>query len=134
MMLSRFSPDGRWLAYASDESGSYEIYVQPFTADGKLGGNKQRISTNGGNHPRFRRDGQELFYVASDRQMMAVKINGTTFAPPTALFKTRLLRVLIGAGIDYDVTPDGQRFLIGTLVSEPPPVSVILNWTAIAKR
>ncbi len=131
---AQFSPDGRWLAYASDESGSYEIYVQPFTADGKLGGEKKPVSTNGGNQPRWRRDGQELFYVAPDGQMMAVKINGAEFATPTALFKTRMMRTFMGAGIDYDVTPDGQRFLIGTMIGEPTPVSVILNWTAGVKQ
>ena len=70
---AQFSPDGSWLAYVSDESGGYEVYVQPFTADGRPGGAKLRISTNGGNQPRFRRDGQELFYIAADGQMMAVR-------------------------------------------------------------
>ena len=91
---AQLSPDGRWLAYVSDESGSYEVYVQPFSADGKLGGAKARISTGGGNQPRWRRDGGELFYVAGDGQMMAVavKTSGATFeqGTPKALFKTRL--------------------------------------------
>jgi Tol biopolymer transport system component len=135
---AQLSADGHWLAYVSDESGSYEVYMQPFTADGKLGGAKQRISTSGGNHPRFRRDGRELFYVAADGQMMAValKPSGATFEfePPKALFKTRMLTGLIQSGIEYDVTADGQRFLIGTQVGEPSPVSVILNWTAGVKK
>ncbi|MDQ3012214.1 MAG: protein kinase, partial [Acidobacteriota bacterium] len=135
---AQLSPDGHWLAYVSDESGSYEIYVQPFTPSGpdagKLGGDKQRISTGGGSQPRFRRDGQELFYVAADGQMMVVKRNGATFETPKALFKTRMLTGLIRPGIDYDVTADGQRFLIGTQVGEPTPVSVILNWTAEVKQ
>ncbi len=137
---AQLSPDGHWLAYASDESGNYEIYVQPFTANGKLGGNKQRISTSGGKHPRFRRDGRELFYVAADGQMMAValKPGGATFEfeTPKALFKTRMLTGLLQSGIEYDVTADGQRFLIGTMVGEAnaTPVSVILNWTAGLKR
>ncbi|MDQ3686741.1 MAG: protein kinase [Acidobacteriota bacterium] len=131
---AQLSPDGRWLAYTSDESGSYEIYVQPFTAEGKLGVDKKRISTNGGSQPRWRRDGQELFYVAADGQMMAVKASGATFAAPAALFKTRMLTGLLQSGIEYDVTADGERFLIGTQVGEAAPVSVILNWTAEAKR
>jgi eukaryotic-like serine/threonine-protein kinase len=131
---AQISPDGHWLAYVSDESGSYEIYVQPFTAEGKLGGDKKRISISGGSHPRFRRDGQELFYVATDGQMMAVKINTGTFETPKALFKTRLLTGIIQTGIEYDVTADGQRFLIGTQVGEPTPVSVILNWMAGLKK
>ncbi|NOT63555.1 MAG: hypothetical protein HOP19_25365, partial [Acidobacteria bacterium] len=134
MLHAQLSPDGHWLAYVSDESGSYEIYVQPFTAEGKLGGDKKRISTSGGSQPRFRRDGQELFYIAADGQMMAVKINSTTFETPTALFKTRMLNGPIQPGIEYDVTADGQRFLIGTKVGEATPVSVILNWTVGLKK
>jgi Tol biopolymer transport system component len=134
----QFSPDGRWLAYVSDESGSYEIYVQSFTAEGKLGGNKVRVSPQGGNYPRWRRDGQELFYVATDEQMMAVPVqtSGTTFeaGAPVALFKTHLMPLLFSNPSEYDVTPDGQRFLVGTLVGKPAPVSVILNWTAELKK
>jgi eukaryotic-like serine/threonine-protein kinase len=131
---AQLSPDGHWLAYVSDESGSYEIYVQAFTADGKLGGDKVRVSPGGGSQPRFRRDGQELFYVATDGQMMVAKRNGATFETPKALFKTRMLTGLIRPGIDYDVTADGQRFLIGTQVGEPTPVSVILNWAEGLKK
>src|SRR4029077_6629677 len=109
---AQLSPDGRWRAYVSDESGSYEVYVQPFSADGKLGGAKARISTGGGNQLRWRRDGGELFYVAGDGQMMAVvvKTSGAAFeqGTPKALFKTRL--AMVGPmllGIQYDVTADG---------------------------
>jgi Tol biopolymer transport system component len=134
----QLSPDMHWLVYASDESGSYEIYVQPFTADGKLGSDKVRISTSGGKHPRFRRDGKELFYVATDGHMMAVALHASEtkfeFEPPKALFKTRMLSTLTQFGIGYDVTSDGQRFLIGTQVGEPSPVSVILNWTEGLKK
>jgi len=137
-LQAQLSPDGRWLAYVSDESGSYEIYVQAFTQSGpdagKLGGDKRRISAAGGSQPRFRRDGQELFYVAADGVMMAVKRNGATFETPKALFKTRILTGLIKPGIDYDVTADGQRFLIGTQLGDATPVSVILNWTAGVKK
>ncbi len=132
---AQLSPNGRWLAYVSNESGSFEVYVQPFTADGKLGGDKVRISTGGGNQPRWRRDGGELFYVAGDRQMMAVGVqtSGATFerSAPKALFKTRILTDSpLQLGFLYDVTADGQRFLIRSQVGEAPPVSVILNWTA----
>ena len=81
---AQLSPDGHWLAYVSDESGSYEVYVQPFTADGKLGGDKQRISTGGGNSPRWRRDGGELFYIAADAQMMAVTVQTSGGGSSTA--------------------------------------------------
>jgi serine/threonine protein kinase len=134
-----FSPDGRWLAYTSDETGNYEIYVQSFSADGKLAADKQRVSTNGGTYPVWRRDGSELFFVAPDGQMMssAVKTGGTEFqfGAPKPLFKTRMLAWITNFH-EYDVSPDGQRFLIGTLVGEPkaPPPTVILNWSAILKK
>jgi Tol biopolymer transport system component len=136
---AQLSPDGRWLAYVSDESGSYEIYVQPFTAEGKLGGDKRRISTGGGNQPRWRRAGGELFYVADDGQMMAVAVrtSGASFehGAPQALFKTRIWRdAPMLLGISYDVSADGQRFLIATIVGEASPVNVILNWTAGVKK
>ena len=134
-----FSPDGRWLAYTSDETGNYEIYVQSFSADGKLAADKQRVSTNGGTYPLWRRDGSELFFVAPDGQMMssAVKTAGTEFqfAAPKSLFKTRMLAWITNFH-EYDISPDGQRFLIGTLIGEPkaPPPTVILNWTAALKK
>ncbi len=132
---AQLSPTGNYLAYVSDESGRYEVYVQSFNTDGKLGGAKTRISTGGGNQPRWRRDGQELFYVAADGQMMAVgvKTSGSTFeqGSPIALFKTRIVSAgPMLLGLQYDVTADGQRFLISTMVGEATPVSVILNWTA----
>ena len=133
------SPNGRWLAHTSDETGNYEIYVQSFSADGKLGADKKRVSTSGGRFPVWRRDGSELFFVAADGQMMsaAVKTDGTEFqfAAPKSLFKTRMLAWVTNFH-EYDVSPDGQRFLIGTLVGEPkaPPPTVILNWTADLKK
>jgi serine/threonine protein kinase len=135
----QFSPNGRWLAYASDESGSYEIYVRSFTADGRVGGDKKRISSNGGMQPKWRGDGQELFYIADDGQMMsvAVKTGGPEFEDGTAkaLFKTRML-ARSRLFHEYDVTADGQRFLIGTLIGESKatPPTVILNWTADLKK
>ena len=135
---AQISPNGRWLAYVSDESGRNEVYVQSFTAEGRLGGNKVRVSPNGGLHPRFRRDGRELFYVAANGEMMVTALNPNSstfeFAYPQALFKTRLLPGHYNVGIEYDVTADGQRFLIGTLVDEPPPVQVLLNWAVGLKR
>ncbi len=134
------SPDGRWLAYTSDETGNYEIYVQSFSSDGKLGADKKRVSTAGGKLPVWRRDGGELFFVAADGQMMAssVRIGGTEFqfAAPKPLFKTRTLALEGGIFHEYDVSPDGQRFLIGTLIGEPtaPPPTVILNWTVALKK
>jgi serine/threonine protein kinase len=133
------SPNGRRLAYASDETGNYEIYVQSFSTDGKLGADKKRVSTTGGVLPVWRRDGSELFFVAADGQMMssAVKTGGIEFefAAPKPLFKTRIMAWVLGFH-EYDVSPDGQRFLIGTLIGETKaaPPTVILNWTAGLKK
>ncbi len=133
----QLSPDGRWLAYSSDESGSYEIYVRSFTVDGKVGDDKQRISTNGGKQPIWRGDGKELFYIASDGQMMAVavKLGEAAFesSAPQSLFKTKMLARVVH---EYDASADGQRFLIGTRIGESKaaPPTVILNWMAEMKR
>ena len=134
----QLSADGRWLAYRSDVDGSYEIYVRSFTADGKAGTERRRISTGGGSQPRFRRDGRELFYLADDGWMMAVTLTttATTFdsKAPTRLFKARMLTRGFEPQFEYDVTRDGQRFLIGNILDgpdgSPPRPMVILNWTA----
>src|SRR5262249_3556051 len=129
----RPSPNGRWLAYSTDETGSYEIYVQSFSADGKLGADKKRVSTTGGRLPVCRRDGSERFFVAADGQLMSssVKTGGTEFefSAPKALFKTRMFAWNTNFH-EFDVSPDGQRFLIGTLIGESKaaPPTVILNW------
>jgi eukaryotic-like serine/threonine-protein kinase len=136
---SQISPDGRWLAYTTDETGDYEIYVQSFTTDGKLGADKKRISTAGGRFPVWRRDSTELFFVAADGSLMAsaVKTGGAEFEfdTPKPLFKTRMLG-WIGNAHEYDVSPDGQRFIIGTLIGDTKaqPPTVILNWTADFKK
>jgi len=123
------SPDGRWIAYQSDESTRPEVYVQGFpTSSGKF-----QVSTNGGRSPRWRRDGKELFYLSPERKMMAVdvKSTATTFETtrPLELFQTR---VAAPFGIpSYDVTDDGQRFLINTGLDEaegPPRITVVMNW------
>jgi serine/threonine protein kinase len=136
----QLSPDGRWLAYTSDETGNYQIYVRAFSADGKLAPDKKVISTTGGTSPVWRRDGSELFFIAADGQMMAasVKTGGaeSEFAAPKPLFKTRTMSLEGGIYHEYDVSPDGQRFLIGTLVGDTKaqPPTVILNWTAVLKK
>ena len=133
------SPNGKWLAYSSDETGNYEIYVQSFSADGKLGADRKRISGAGGTMPVWRRDGGELYFQAADGQLMAttVKTGGSEFefGSPIVLFKTKTLG-LIGSTHEFDVSPDGKRFLIGTLIGEPtaPPPTVILNWTVALKK
>ena len=133
------SPDGHWLVYASDESGAYELYVQPFSADGRLGADKQRISSKGGKFPVWRRDGKELFFIAPDGQMMSSAIRATEqkfeFDIPKALFKTRMLSQIVNFH-EFDVSPDGQRFLIGTVIGDTKASAptVLLNWTALVQK
>ena len=133
------SPDGRWLAYDADDTGSSEIYVQRFAPDGAKLTDRKRISTNGGRMAVWRRDGRELYFIAADRQLVAaaITINGDTleFSSPKPLFATRMLGA-VGSYHEFDVTPDGQRFLVGTVIGAPtaPSPTVILNWTALLKK
>jgi Tol biopolymer transport system component len=128
-----FSPDGRWIAYRSNESGNPEIYVQTFPASG----GKWPVSTNGGLSPTWRRDGKELFYITPDGKLMAVEIKpGSTFEPgvPKLLFDVVTARTL--ATNTYDVSPDGQRFLFtsGQSDTNSSSLAVIVNWTAELKK
>jgi Tol biopolymer transport system component len=120
----RFSPDGKWMAYAADESGRSEVYVVPFPGPG----GKWQVSSEGGAQPRWSRDGRELFYLAGDRKLMSVSIApGSTFAAaaPKTLFQTRS-RYTGGA---YDVSPDGKSFVVNTLAEESAvPITVVVNW------
>ena len=129
----------RWVAYSSDESGSFQVYVQPFPK----GSGKSQVSTNGGQSPRWRGDGKELFYLAPDGNLMAVEIRlSPRFEAevPKALFMTHVLAVpLSGLSLfRYAVTADGKRFLIDseTQAGEPnaSPITVVLNWTAGLKK
>jgi len=130
-MGSQFSPDGHWIAFESDESGRNEIYVQPFPGPGA----KTIVSTGGGLQPRWRRDGQELFYVAPDGKLMAVAMQvtpaGRTLEPssPIPLFVTRISSTRTGGSRhEYVVTGDGQRFLMNIFVEQnAAPITVVLN-------
>ena len=127
---AKLSPDGQWLAYASDESKRNEIYVQTFPT---LGG-KWHVSTNGGELPVWSRDGKDLFYIGADRKMMAVAVKGGSkfeAGVPKPLFDTRLGGTLPW----FDVSKHG-RFLIPTLKEQTGPVSlnVVVNWTAGLKK
>jgi len=125
-----FSPDGHWLAYISDESGRQEIYVQPYPGPG----GKWQISTEGGSEPAWNRNGRELFY-RSGNKMMAVEVTTQpTFsaAKPRLLFEGQYLSVQAGlTNTSYDVSPDGQRFLmvkeVGRTVSTTQ-INVVQNW------
>src|SRR5262249_19925852 len=126
------SPDGRWLAYVSEVSGRYEVYVQSFP----VGTGKRQISNDGGIGPRWRRDGRELFYYAADGKLMAAPVRSgesIEVGAPISLFEFRAATVQIYT--PYAVTKDGQRFLINAAVEEPnAPVMVWTNWTAGVKK
>ena len=126
---ARISPDGRWMAFVSNESGRDEVYVTRFPrASGKW-----PVSSAGGNSPVWRRDSRELFYHAHDDRLMAVTVGpGHDFQAdvPSALFAPKALVGGLGVGTFYDVAPDG-RFIINMLVERTsPPASVLLNWSA----
>jgi len=131
------SPDGQWLAYTSDESGTWEVYVQSFP----VLGHRRTISTNGGAQPRWRKDGKELFYLASDRRLMTVKIQPKLDAQgmldvsePEPLFQTSIRGPLERQWLDYAVAGNGQRFLICETERTDPSMTVLLNWTAALGR
>jgi serine/threonine protein kinase len=127
---ARFSPDGRWMSYVSDESGASQVYVQSFPEPGV----RSQVSVAGGAQPRWRRDGKELFYVSTDRTLMAVTVRTTPTAleagAPVALFD------LPNERSRYDVSADGQRFLITQGLRElpPSPINIVLNWASALKK
>jgi Tol biopolymer transport system component len=129
------SPDGRWIAYTSDESGTWEVYVQPFPPTG----GKWQISTGGGAEPRWGRDRKELFFIGGNRKLMAAAVDtrgpGLEVGGPTPLFDMGILGPLAARTASqkyYAVTSDGQRFLVKSGIEETSssPMTVILNWTS----
>jgi Tol biopolymer transport system component len=130
--VATFSPDSRWVAYASDESGRNEVYVAPFPGPG----GKWQVSADGGSWPRWRRDGREIFYMAPDNRLMVAAVEGQgsgfQISAVQALFETR---ARINQRAMYDVTPDGQRFLINTIVEQAvQPITLVVNWPALLKK
>jgi hypothetical protein len=131
----RLSPDGRWLAYASDESGQWQVYVEPFPGSG----DKRQISAEGGSEPRWRRDGRELFFLGSDMKVMSVAMpdgNGFAAGVPKPLFQTRVPLTGNPYRWNYAMSRDGQRFLVCTSVDEgrSSPLTMLLNWTAVLRK
>lgn len=131
-----FSPDGRWLAYVSNEAGRPEIYVQPYPGPG----GKWQISTDGGTEPLWNRNGRELFYRSGNKVMAVPIATQPAFAPskPTLLFEKEYAASQFPAtGIAYDVSQDGQRFLMvkeGDQASAPTQINVVLNWFEELRR
>jgi Tol biopolymer transport system component len=126
------SPDGRWIAYNSLESGRWEVYIAAFPSFTE----KRQVSSNGGCQPLWRKDGKELFYRTLDGKVMAVEVKGGNTlqtGAPQLLFQT-------AGGVnpvqgEYSVTADGKRFLLQDPVGQGvAPITVVLNWTAGLKR
>ena len=127
----QFSPDGRFVSYASNESGRAEIYVQTFPTSGS----KWQISTNGGMQPLWRGDGKELFFITEDNKLMSAEIKADgpfQSSVPRQLFATSIKHTF---GYSYATTPDGQRFLVNVPVEagNRTPMTIVLNWTASLK-
>jgi len=131
---AQFSPDGHWIAYGSNESGQTAVYVAPFPGPGE----RKRVSTEGGGVTRWRGDGKELYYLTSNNELMAasVRTDGTRFEVDHV---RPLFHVEIPTGVPrrylYDVTPDGERFLVVTAAERGEPlITLDLNWTTALKK
>ena len=129
-----FSPDVRWIAYSSNESGQWQVFVEPFPATG----DKFQISRNGGRWPTWRSDGKELFFLAPDGTMMATPLTGQDrfeAGVPQALFPTSLANQPPGQR-HFAVSKDGQRFLINAVQqsANQRQITVVVNWTALLQQ
>jgi serine/threonine protein kinase len=145
--LGFFSPDGLWIAYVSNESGRNEVYVAPFlglrgeptaAAPGTPGG-KWQVSAAGGNWPRWRSDGKEIFYLAPDSKLMVAAVNGQGSAFEVDAVRPLFdMRPVTNQRFMYDVSADGQRFLVNTPAEEgssaPAPITLVVNWPAALKN
>jgi Tol biopolymer transport system component len=134
--VPQLSPDGRWLAYISDQAGANNVYIEPFPQTGA----KYQVSTGGATQPRWRRDGKELFYRTTEDRMASVMVNATLhglqISQPSVLFQTHLATSSGPAGAQYDVSPDGQKFLmnVSSKIGGSRPLTLITNWTAEVNR
>jgi eukaryotic-like serine/threonine-protein kinase len=137
---AQFSPEGKWIAYVSNESGRPEVYVAPFDGSSGTAGSKWQVSTNGGNAPRWRPDGREIFYLSPipNQTLMAATVSpqgeGFNVGVVAPLFPLRPSGTL---GSVYQVSPDGKRFLVNMaplVEAAPTPITVVVNWTAGVKR
>jgi eukaryotic-like serine/threonine-protein kinase len=130
---ARFSPDGKWVAYVSNESQRTEIYVAPFPGPG----GKRQISAAGGVYPRWRDDGKELFYVALDGTLMAAEVAGKGGGIEVGAVRSLGIPIVTGReGYQYDVSADGQRFLMAAAPEQKSsaPLTLVHNWTMLLKK
>ena len=129
-----FSPNGRWVAYASDESGRTEVYVVPFPGAGA----KRQVSDAAGNHPRWRRDGKELFYWNPDGRLMAAAVRSDAVRLDVEAVRPLFAMRSPGGGVRsfYDVSRDGQRFLHSVAAEQTTstPITLVTNWPALLKK
>jgi Tol biopolymer transport system component len=134
--LARFSPDGRWIAYMSNESGGYQVYVQAFPGAPSAPKGKWQVSSHDGGAPVWRGDGKEIYFLTQDGKMMAAGIRATATGieveTPRELFTTPFYR---GTAVPYDVAADGQRFLVEepTGAADAAPLTVQVHWQAALK-
>ena len=128
-----FSPDGKWLAYANNETGRQEVYIQPFPS----GTGRWQVSTAGGSKPSWRKDGKELYFWSTDQQVMAVDIqqNGSSLqlGTPHALFKAT---TVVGSVGPYTASADGKKFVMNTVPPQTTsePLTLITDWPADLKQ
>ena len=131
---ANFSPDGRFIAYTSNESGRYEVHAQTLPQSDR----KWTISTNGGYEPRWRADSREIYYLSEDRQLMAVPVStgAAPFGVPRTLFQTEVYAGVSSFRTHYVSNSDGTRFVVHTRSGDlvPVPITVVLNWTAGLKK
>jgi Tol biopolymer transport system component len=127
------SPDGRWMAFTSDETGAQQVFIQSYPG----GEQRQQVSSRGGTEPQWRGDGREIFYLSDTRTMMAAPVS-TAGVPgtPSPLFQTRVPAAGNAYRRSYEVSPDGQRFLVNTMPAdaEQPAIHVVLDWRALLTK
>jgi Tol biopolymer transport system component len=131
----QFSPDGQWVAYASYESGQYQVYAAPFPGPG----GKRQISSGGGNFPHWKRDGKAIFYVTLDGQLMVAEVAARPTSNSATLEVGRVQKlfdgIIITRGLNYDVSADGQKFLVvDDGVATARPLTLLQNWPASLRK
>jgi Tol biopolymer transport system component len=127
---ARFSPDGRWMAYMSNETGQPEVFVRPFPGPGT----GVKVSTAGGHTPVWNPDGKELFYISFDNRTMTAEIRSKGSGVEIGVVRPLFTRTPVMS--DYDVFPDGKRFLINRVIEpkETDPLTLVVNWDAGLKK